>query len=426
MGRNDMNHMQHLESVALSDCAVLESKEATYQGSWKRAGGRSAWFMARRNMDRLLTMMPAKPVNHEISNFENIRGTLMSLKQSVHYNFAPLNQTVAPLPGSIEGTMAVLEHVLDSYTADDVFARIAASPKGEDGTVLACIRDLRRYFVLVEAEMIAERVVEPESRTYETESYPVDVYQMIADEKKLGRRVVKDLIHDLFYSDIGDKCRVMLLGADVAKPPPVTSNGGYAKEQAERHPQPTRELSNSDPVLASGLIHRPGHPPRQATEAEIAEMTGKPSALSTMRPIGTPEDGGHHASLVPWEINDVYRNILIERLGGDGVVNAFYTKRALDVYRLEPIVSGVNKCPREINDCYDWWTHGLSVDSKINLWVLKRAKVPAELTDQFPLLQAEMNTVEYEQSAQEFRFMYVYEKEKWILASSFRVWARES
>lgn len=487
MGRNDMNHMQHLESVALSDCAVLETKEGTYQGSWKRAGGRSAWFMARRNMDRMLTMMPAKPVNHEISNFENIRGTLMSLKQSVHYNFAPLNQTAAPLPGTIEGTMAVLEHVLDSYTADDIFARIAKNPKGEDGTVLACMRDLRRYFVLVEAEMIAEGVVEPESKTYESDTYPQDIYTLIANETGLDREEVKRRCHEACYSKTIDPpivldtfdpllpitpiqytapkatVHIRVSGCDSAsyvfpsatnvvvtmgeeiivelekgeftpdflvRPPLPASNGGYAREQAARHreTQPTKELDLNAPIISEGNVYEGERPVRKATAEDYALANSKPSALSTMRPIGTPEDGGHHASVVPWEIDGAYWNLLIKRVGAT-VVDAFYSMRTANVFRLEPVVSGDNRCPREISDCYEWWTREVKTDDvtmRINNWVMRRDRVPAELADQFPRLQREMNTVEFEQSMRTYRFMYAYAREKWILMPEFEAWAQES
>src|ERR1044072_823313 len=147
-----MNHMQHLESVALSDCAVLQSKEATYQGSRKRAGGRSAWFMARRNLDRLITMMSPREFPEYIKTYENVRSTVRALDHTVHYNFAPLGQQAVPYHCTIEATRAILEMLMDSYESEDIFMKIRANPGGEDGTVLACLRDAGRCFPLVEAE----------------------------------------------------------------------------------------------------------------------------------------------------------------------------------------------------------------------------------------------------------------------------------
>lgn len=120
-----MKHMEHLETVVKSDVAVLRAKERTYQGSWKVAGGRSAWFMARRNLDRLLNMMEHK----------------------WNYN---LDWT------SLESVTTELKNEQNS---EDIFAKIMQDPSGADGSVLAVMRDARRYFVLVEAEMMAREVV---------------------------------------------------------------------------------------------------------------------------------------------------------------------------------------------------------------------------------------------------------------------------
>ncbi len=102
------NHMMYLRTVAEGDIVHLEEKEKTYQGSWKKRGGVGAFMMLARKWDRI----------------ENLLGSLFN-----------------------------------------VFAHIEAKPDGSDGTVLAEIRDLRRYLLLVEAEMVARGVV-----TYDTGS----------------------------------------------------------------------------------------------------------------------------------------------------------------------------------------------------------------------------------------------------------------
>lgn len=140
---NDMRHMEYLESVVEEDIEILRSKEATYQGSWKAAGGRSAWFMARRNMDRLLEMMkpPKDPPGFSLEE------TVSTVQNSLI--------TKTPMtPAAVQG----VEYLRDSYTSENIFAMIRRNPRGEDGTVLAVMRDLRRYLILVEAEMIARGV----------------------------------------------------------------------------------------------------------------------------------------------------------------------------------------------------------------------------------------------------------------------------
>jgi hypothetical protein len=149
---SDMNHMEFLEAVLRSDIMVLRAKEATYQGSWKKAGGRSAWFMLRRNMDRLIEIMK-KPTTPATFNLQNVDDTIQAVGESKR------------LPGTPQATVNILQYLRDCYVSENVFAKIRENPSGDDGTMLACLRDLRRYCVLVEAEMIARGVVHVEKTT---------------------------------------------------------------------------------------------------------------------------------------------------------------------------------------------------------------------------------------------------------------------
>lgn len=117
MSEQSMAHLNFLDQVAKEDVCHLMKKEATYRGSWKRRGGVGAFMMLARKWDRLEPMMEC----------DNIR-----------------------------------------Y---DVFKAIALEPSGTDGSALAEIRDLRRYLLLVEAEMIAQGYVSVE--TSKPESAPV-------------------------------------------------------------------------------------------------------------------------------------------------------------------------------------------------------------------------------------------------------------
>lgn len=100
----DMGHMDWLQVVANEDVKHLELKEQTYKGSWKRRGGVGAFMMLARKWDR------------------------------------------------IEGFM-------ETNLNYDIFRGIENNPSGKDGTVIAEIRDLRRYLLLVEAEMVARGVL---------------------------------------------------------------------------------------------------------------------------------------------------------------------------------------------------------------------------------------------------------------------------
>lgn len=96
----DMNHLKFLQEVANQDVSELNRKEKTYKGSWKRRGGVGASMMALRKVDRLEQML--------------------------------------------------------CECSYDIFELISKEGlEGADGTAIAEIRDLRRYLLLIEAEMIS-------------------------------------------------------------------------------------------------------------------------------------------------------------------------------------------------------------------------------------------------------------------------------
>jgi hypothetical protein len=307
MAKDDMNHMRHIDTIAAVDCDVLREKEATYKGSWKAAGGRSAWFMARRNMDRLINML-APPENAEfaVSEFDRLR---LSMEQNGH---AVIHDT------DMKGSINI---VMDMLRSEDIFAKIAEKPDGEDGSVLACMRDLRRYFLLIEGEMVAR---------------------------------------------------------------------GAIKQKFEK--------------------------PRTPVQAGVRTISPYPEIKTTPN----PGNGSQHASLVPWQIGPEYHNTLVDRVGTEAV-EAFYKMRSAHVWRLEPIVEGVHKLPRELVNVYEFTVPS---PGERACWVLKREMVPPDLEDDFMRLQREMNTVEYEQSLPEFRFMYENVQNKWILRDKFGEWSR--
>lgn len=128
------HHHPHLGRVATQDVEFLLERDRAYGASWKEAGGRSAWFMLRRKMDRLVQIMrrPESPIGFDP---EKIRDSVVFEHDDV-------------------------AHLVDSYYAENIFAMVRRRPGGEDGSALAEIRDLRRYLLLVEAEMVARGVLE--------------------------------------------------------------------------------------------------------------------------------------------------------------------------------------------------------------------------------------------------------------------------
>lgn len=122
-------HMDYLQDVVDEDVRHLIIKERTYGGSWKKRGGVGAFMMLARKWDRIENMVGEK---------------------------------------------------LNGVRQYDIFDGISRNPTGDDGTLIAEIRDLRRYLVLVEAEMIAKHVVAKPSH--------------LTDEQK---RMVEPILPDL-------------------------------------------------------------------------------------------------------------------------------------------------------------------------------------------------------------------------------------
>jgi hypothetical protein len=128
-------HHRYLADVAMEDVRYVTEKDRSYGASWKLSGGRSAWFMLKRKIDRMCEMMrrPDGPPGFEES----------------------LSSTLAGSDGNFSLSFEAFRFLRDCMSAEDIFAKIRQRPSGEDGTVLAEVRDLRRYLLLVESEMMA-------------------------------------------------------------------------------------------------------------------------------------------------------------------------------------------------------------------------------------------------------------------------------
>ena len=112
------DYLNHLEPIVTEDVVGLRKAQNSYGDSWKRRGGVGAFMMLARKWDRL--------ENHVM--VRRSRGTVAESKSA------------------------------DKY---DIFAHIELDTRAEG--ILDDIRDLRRYLILVEAEMRA-RTTLPEHR----------------------------------------------------------------------------------------------------------------------------------------------------------------------------------------------------------------------------------------------------------------------
>lgn len=122
------SYLDHLEAVASEDVAGLKKAEQSYGDSWKKRGGVGAFMMLARKWDRIE----------------------QRVRQSFHSEGADI------LAGSW-----------------DVFAHIREDARAEG--LIDDIRDLRRYLMLVEAEMRAQEATSATSAHRDNSGAPGQV-----------------------------------------------------------------------------------------------------------------------------------------------------------------------------------------------------------------------------------------------------------
>lgn len=172
------SHLDYLARVADMDVEHILEKERTYQGSWKKSGGRSAWFMVKRKIDRLLVMLAPVPWPE---------------------SFKPEDlDEIADNPKDCVLSPELAGWVRDVVSSEDIFEAIHRKPSGADGTVLAEVRDLRRYLLLIEAEMMARGVVTAGAVTDPSREDPI-YYGLERLEKNIA-----DILNEPFYEEGGD------------------------------------------------------------------------------------------------------------------------------------------------------------------------------------------------------------------------------
>lgn len=115
-----VTNLDHLQAVADADVAGLKKAQKSYGDSWKKRGGVGAFMMLARKWDRL-------------------------------------EEALRPGEGASQGSARVVRNTTDACAAYDIF-RAAELDKRPEG-IIDDIRDLRRYLLLVESELIARGTV---------------------------------------------------------------------------------------------------------------------------------------------------------------------------------------------------------------------------------------------------------------------------
>jgi hypothetical protein len=112
-------YLNELDRVAAGDVKALLHAEKSYGDSWKKRGGIGAFMMLARKWDRLEKRVANPPLENPV--------------------------TAHPLDCDVEKVLA--------FDRFDIFGAVETDQRAEG--VIDDIRDLRRYLLLVEAELIA-------------------------------------------------------------------------------------------------------------------------------------------------------------------------------------------------------------------------------------------------------------------------------
>lgn len=114
------SNLNHLMGVAMADVAGLKKAQRSYGDSWKKRGGVGAFMMLARKWDRL-------------------------------------EEALRPGEGAAQGQARVVLNSTDACGPFDIL-RAAELDKRPEG-IIDDIRDLRRYLLLVESELIARGMI---------------------------------------------------------------------------------------------------------------------------------------------------------------------------------------------------------------------------------------------------------------------------
>lgn len=136
-------HLSYLSPIANEDVEGIMRAEQQYGSSWKRRGGVGAYMMLCRKFDRIEQALSRQPLSD--SDRENLRDTAESMVSDG-----------AEHPGTDQATYDLLMRAANAIQPYDLFAHAEADKRPEG--LIDDIRDLRRYLLLVEAELRARGI----------------------------------------------------------------------------------------------------------------------------------------------------------------------------------------------------------------------------------------------------------------------------
>lgn len=115
----ELEYHYFLDGIVAEDVDYVRRKDAQYNASWRQRGGVGAFFTIVRPLDRMMNMLDPTKVAGD--------------------------RREAPIARTLNKPIAAYD-ILGALRAENDMS-------GVDGSLLACVRDLRRYLLLVEADL---------------------------------------------------------------------------------------------------------------------------------------------------------------------------------------------------------------------------------------------------------------------------------
>lgn len=342
--KNKFAYHDHLSDIVEADMDYVKRKDVQYDSSWKKRGGVGAFFTIVRPWDRLASMMA---------------------------------------------------EIRPAWSQFDLFGAIAVEGlTGPDGSIIACVRDLRRYLLLLEAHMVQETLPKPEH---------VPTIMQINRGPAAGG--------------------LLLYDADASRPPEVIRMCAHCGSGIVRDLAAVTETTEAGTKHFHGVCHVLMDEARAKVMERKVPRRDPPAAPEGPVSWKTEDDSdsSRHASLTPWVVSRQWlrRNGMVDGVDGHtAACAAYFTPVAQFTWKLEPHVEGVSPPVAVLARLYDMASDG---------WLLRITDCPPAARVYFPTLPLERNSMEHGDMPRWQQNLYEwFEIEtKWKLAPEHAAWAAE-
>jgi hypothetical protein len=277
----------------------------------------------------------------------------------------------------------------DNY---DIFRSISNSGDGDDGTVLAEVRDLRRYLLLVEAEMMARG--RPPVRSDDA----IRAGTVVATQEQLARAAGK----------FSERRQCFDLGAGQIC---VGDRAVYTDpDTGQRASVFVRDVIQDGDAVISWVDNG-----SKTVKWRTLSSGGNTEHLDAQRERAA-DSGAETGSLAPWVVS---RGYFVRKDIEDSLARLFWSRLGLsENYALEPHVESP-RIPHVLQACY--YLRG-------DHCVLNMARVPSAVREHFPVLQAELNMKEHDELPPWQRALYTWieGESKFRLAAVNEAWGQRA